>query len=215
MLFVIPDDERHRDIADFAGRSADALRWAHVETKTLNQSGNVLITIPPDVVLWLGDSKSLGAFLENRAQANHFPIVLAPGSLIGREVFEAQSGFANKLFLAFPTLPTDQSRGGEKDFVELARAANLNQPHLPTGLTALTSAKLLLHALQESGRNLRAPDFVEKLETLYEFPTGHSTPLSFSKQRRIGVRESHIAAVDLTRKALASTGKRIGPPDVR
>ena len=67
--------------------------------------------------------------------------------------------------------------------------------------------KFYLSNLRKAGRDLSRIRLVEGLESLYQFDTGVTPPLSYGPNRRIGARGAHILTVDLENKAYKPVGK--------
>jgi ABC-type branched-subunit amino acid transport system substrate-binding protein len=153
-----------------------------------------------DAVLWLASGKDLGAFFRAAAAAQVLPLVLAPSAFVGPEIYEAPKQFSGRLFLSFPLLPSDQTKGGEIQFLELARMGKLSQGNLAERLAALSAANLLVYTLQKAGREVTREKIIEILEKLFRFETGQTPPLTFTPNRRVGANGAHIVGIDLERK---------------
>ena len=67
---------------------------------------------------------------------------------------------------------------------------------------ALASAKLLVHGLQQAGKEVSREKLVEILETLYDYNTGQTPAVTFTQNRRIGAGGVHVVGIDLQRKSV-------------
>jgi hypothetical protein len=67
-------------------------------------------------------------------------------------------------------------------------------------ISALVSAKLLTEALQRAGHDLTRGKLIAAMESLHEFSTGLTPPLTFGPGRRIGSIGTHIVTLDLASK---------------
>jgi ABC-type branched-subunit amino acid transport system substrate-binding protein len=155
-----------------------------------------------DAVFWLASSEKLGEFFAAAIATRVFPLVLAPSAFVGPEIYQAPDQFSGRLFLSFPMLPTDQTKEGETEYLELARAGRFSQGNLAERLAALSAAKLLIYGLEKAGREVTRDKLIETLEKLYHFDTGQMPPLTFSPNRRVGALGAHIVGIDLEKKQL-------------
>ena len=126
----------------------------------------------PAMLLALHSAALDPAFLSAADAAGWRPRVYAPGALAGPGLFEAPASFAERIVLAFPTLPADQKRHGVEGYQRLAEARDLPREHLAAQLSTLVSAQLLVEGLKRSGREVSRERLVEELEALYDYDTG-------------------------------------------
>jgi ABC-type branched-subunit amino acid transport system substrate-binding protein len=73
-------------------------------------------------------------------------------------------------------------------------------------LSAYAAAKAFVHALKQSGRELTRDSLRTSLESLYEFQTGVTPPLTFGRSRRIAAPRVHVATIDPKSGALIPAG---------
>ena len=156
-----------------------------------------------DALFWLASSENLREFFAAAAATQVFPLVLAPSAFVGPEIYDAPKEFSGRLFLSFPLLPSDQTKEGEMEYLELARAGKFSEGNLAERLTALCAAKLLIYSLQKAGREVTREKIIEILEKLYHFDTGQTPPVTFSPNRRVGALGAHIIGIDLEKKQLS------------
>src|SRR5271166_5566920 len=175
--------------------------WS-VNVKELQDWSSLLRDGKIDAVFWLTSSEKLGEFFAAAIATQVFPLVLAPSAFVGPEIYQAPSQFSGRLFLSFPILPTDQTKEGETESLELARAGRFSEGNLAERLVALSAAKLLIYGLQKAGREVTRDKVIETLEKLYHFDTGQTPPLTFSPNRRVGALGAHIIGIDLEKKQL-------------
>ena len=153
-----------------------------------------------EVVFFLASGEAKREFLTEAEELSWTPIVLVPGSLAGQEVFEAPMSFHNRIFLSFPTLPSDQTPGGAAEYRKLAKVHKLPATHLATQLTALSSAKILVEGLRQAGRDLSREKLISAIEELYHFQTGFTPSITYNPNRRVGAFGAHIVSIDLKDK---------------
>jgi ABC-type branched-subunit amino acid transport system substrate-binding protein/cytochrome c553 len=184
-------------------KQAEKVGWPRPQPIDVNEnrdwsvlSGNGRI----DAVFWLASGKDLAEFFTAAATRQVFPLVLAPSAFVGPEIYDAPKQFSGHLFLSFPILPSDQTKEGEMEFLELARTGKFSGGNLAERLAALSAANVLTYALQKAGREVTREKIVEILEKLYRFETGQTPPLTFTPNRHVGANGAHIIGIDLERK---------------
>jgi ABC-type branched-subunit amino acid transport system substrate-binding protein len=203
---VIYDEEEGIQAAiDRIGKQTQAIGWEPPPTinvkegkdwSTLLRDGKI------DVVFWLASGEHLGEFFTGAAASGVFPIVLAPSAFVGPEIYTAPKQFSGRLFLSFPMLPSDQTKEGEMEYLELARAGGFSPGNLAERLTAFSAVKLLVYGLEQAGREVTREKLIGILEKLYHFDTGQTPPLTFSSNRRVGSTGAHIVGIDLEKRQL-------------
>lgn len=122
------------------------------------------------------------------------------GSLASKSLMNLPTGFAEKVYLAFPTRPSDQSPKVMQEFVAFHKRNGLPVQHMAVQVSAYASAKVLMEGLKRVGRGLSRRKLVVALEKLSDFATGLTPPLSFGPNRRIGARGAYIVTVDPAQK---------------
>jgi ABC-type branched-subunit amino acid transport system substrate-binding protein len=157
-------------------------------------------------VFFFGAGASASGFLVEAEKAGWFPQVYLLGAMTGGDILNAPAGFKEKIFLAFPTVPTDITGEGERNFRALAQKYQLPQGHVAAQLSAYAAAQLLVEALKRAGQDLSREKLITALEGLYEYNTGLTPPLTFGPNRRVGALGAHIVAVDVEKKQYAATG---------
>jgi ABC-type branched-subunit amino acid transport system substrate-binding protein len=133
------------------------------------------------------------------------PRILTPGPLAGGGLLDAPSGFDRRIFLAFPTLPTDTSPAARAEVEELTRKlapekAGLARRDVPAQLASLAAAKLLMEALNRTGHELTRERLIGQLEKIDRFETGLTPTLAYGPGRRIGARGAYVVTLDLVKK---------------
>jgi ABC-type branched-subunit amino acid transport system substrate-binding protein len=160
--------------------------------KQLKQTGR-------EAVFFLGNGEEALAFMKEAEKLNWFPSVYLPVPTSGK-LFEAPSGFKNKLFCSFPTTPGDQTAAGIKEFQDLTEKYKLPPDHLAAQLQACSAAKILVEGLKRAGRDVSREKLITALEGLNRFETGSSPPITYGPNRRIGALGAYVVMVDLETK---------------
>lgn len=132
-----------------------------------------------------------------------FPVCCIPGSIVGPQLFSAPAGFDQRIFLSFPTLPSQQP-GGMNTLRALAKRHDLPDVQLGAQFEALAALQVLTHGLEKSGAQLSRENLIEQLEGLYEYRSGFMVPITYGPNRRMGAEGAYIVTLDLTRKKLVT-----------
>lgn len=157
---------------------------------------------------WGGEELAL---MKEAARVNWTPYFLIPGSLASKELLDAPPILKERIFLAFPTLPTDQTPDGVREFLTMAEKHNLPQRQLAAQLSAYCAAKILVEALKLTGRELSREKLIRTLEGFYNFDTGLSPRISYGPNRRIGAFGAYIVTIDPEKKQFIPAGGWITP----
>jgi mono/diheme cytochrome c family protein len=93
---------------------------------------------------------------------------------------------------AVPTLPSDVTPAAYDELRTFAMRHNIPPAHLPAQLTTHATMKVFLEALKRAGRDLTREKLITALETLYQFPTGLTRPITFSRNRHHGTTGAYV-----------------------
>ena len=137
------------------------------------------------VILCLGGES--GAAALRAASLPSHPIILMPGSLQDPDVMTLPGADQGRVALAFSWLPGDQPEGAEL-YRQLGRSRRLPAAYSHSQFLALASLLTLAEGLKRSGRELSREKLLQSLDTLNNFRTGITPPLTFSPGSRIGSR---------------------------
>lgn len=188
-----------------AGRAiaekAAELGWPEVPAVEVDDL-EAVAAAAPDTVFLLASGGAQASFFHHAAELGWFPRVLLPGALLGRTVFTAPPGFAGRIFAAFPTLPSNQDPRAVDEYRRLAERYGLPEKHLTAQIATLASARVLVEGLKRAGRDLSRGRLIEVLEGLSSFDTGLTPPVTYSPNRRVGIRGAYMLGVDLEHQTL-------------
>ena len=163
------------------------------------------------VLLLLLTGRGADEVLAAADRADWHPFVLIPGPLAGRQLFEAPAGFAGRIFLSFPVLPTASRRYRPGLHDRLSARYRLPDVHKATQMDVLSAAAILVEGLKRAGREVSRESLVERLEGLYEFADGLDRPVTYGPNRRVGSPGAHVVSVDLRNKTLLPVGDWVEP----
>lgn len=129
-----------------------------------------------EVVFFVGAGSDLTDFVARADEAGYRPRILVPEPVSPKVGEEA----ARRIYVASPLLPSDFG-------VEMRRAlpAGAARPGVLDG-AAWATASTTLEALKRAGRALSRERFQSAMQTLQNFTSGATPPLSFGGQRRVG-----------------------------
>lgn len=154
-----------------------------------------LLKAGTEVVVFLGSAQDLKSLVEEAGRIRWIPYLLAPGSLITKDTFDALLPLADRLFIAYPWLPPDSARAGMQELRMLRERHRLPTRHLTAQLAAYCAAKVLVEGLKRAGKNLDREKLIAALEGLYEFDTGLTPPITYGPNRRIGAPGAYIVTI--------------------
>ena len=166
-----------------------------------------LIRADVETLFYFGPSQNLASFSAGAAEANWSPHIFLSGVLSGGAAFDLPPTFNERVFLAYPTIPADQTPSGVEAFMNLHKKHGLSREHLATQVAVYVAAKVLVEGLRRSGQALSRVNLVAALENFSDFETGLTQPVSFGSNRRIGALGAHVVSVDLKRKSFGSGGR--------
>jgi ABC-type branched-subunit amino acid transport system substrate-binding protein len=193
-------EQQTRALVDYGRRSG----WSDVRTidltreiRTARALAEALQASSAEHVLLIGGGRQMLDFANAAAGIGWTPVLLIPGSLATDEVLAMPSPFAGRVFLAMPSMPSDQTSAGSAAYRALADTYHLRGDEMASQLAALCSAKVLTQGLKLAGRSLTRAKLVAALEGLTDFDTGLMPRIGFGPNRRIGAPGAYIVAVDL------------------
>jgi ABC-type branched-subunit amino acid transport system substrate-binding protein len=154
-----------------------------------------------DTVFFLGSGGEEVMFLKEAAAANWTPHVLLPGALTGRDlVGTVPTSFKDKVFVAFPTVPTDITPEGMAEFRALQAKYNFTPRHTASQLVVFAAAKIFVEGLQRAGQDLSREKLITALEGLNNYDTGVTPHITFGPNRRVGAAGAVVLTIDPEKK---------------
>jgi ABC-type branched-subunit amino acid transport system substrate-binding protein len=189
------DRDNPPTVTSYAPGSFDAAEIA----KTVAEGGF-------EALIFLGGQAELDALVAELADRGPVARVYLLSSLLSRPLMTLPAAFDQRVFVAYPTLSSDITPRGQKEYQELATTYSWPNDHIQARVAALAAAKLFVEGLRKAGRDLSRVRLVEGLESLYAFDTGVTPPLSYGPNRRIGAQGAHIVMVDLVNQTYTPVG---------
>ena len=157
-------------------------------------------------VILLGPALDPVDFGAAAARADWYPELLLPGPFASPGVLTLPPGFDRKVFVSYPSLPSDRERPVWQDYVGLLAEAGIERGPHATLVASFAGAELLVEALKRTGRELSRDSMVVGLEKVQGFESGLLPPLTYNTTRRIGALGGYIVAVDLTKQVYRPIG---------
>ena len=220
LAIVYPRVRFFDELAAAAARQAAKLGFAAVTEKVfeLNEfpaKATALSLHEEDTgaVLFLGNAVELARFARRAQESEWQPLLLAPGLLAERNVFELPDSFSGRVLLAYASLPTDYSPEGAADFERLHEKYDFDYSYSVAQVNAYIAARVLVEALERAGRELSRDTIVTALEAFDSFHPGLAPALSFDENRRVGSVGAHIVPVDLVEDRFTEPVRWIEPRD--
>ncbi|HKG61423.1 MAG TPA: ABC transporter substrate-binding protein [Pyrinomonadaceae bacterium] len=144
-------------------------------------------------------------FLRAASAIEWTPNVLSLGALTSRDLAaNVPASFTKKVFLAFPTVPTDVTPDAVAEYRALAEKYKLPAQHTAAQLGALAAAKTFVEGLKRAGADLSREQLVVALEGLYEYDTGLTPKLIFGPNRHVGAAGAYIITINSETKEFVS-----------
>lgn len=158
-------------------------------------------------IIFAGAQPELDKLLDELVTRGQTPRIYLLSSLVGRPMLDAPGIFDRRILIAYPTVTSDITARGREDYGGLAQRHDLPQEHIQAQLTAFAAAQLFVEGLRKAGRDLSRERLVEGIETLYQFDTGVTPPLTYGPNRRIGARGAHIMTINLEKQTYEAVGE--------
>jgi ABC-type branched-subunit amino acid transport system substrate-binding protein len=213
VAIVSPDTEFNRSIASTIEEQTKKLHWNTVVTSyyasdrfkaaefinEFNQKG-------VDTIFFVGSGIEADAVLKEAETVGWTPSLYMLGSLVGRSIADSVTlRMKDKVYLAFPTVPTDVSAAGAAEYSALLQRNKLDSTHAAAQASAIAAATILVHALELCGKDLSRERLVTTLEGLYEYDTGLMPKITFGPNRRIGALGAYVVTIDPEKKLFPAT----------
>jgi ABC-type branched-subunit amino acid transport system substrate-binding protein len=193
---------------------AKKIGWANIDRYSYRAGGfdasqlvRKLGSAGTGVVFFFGHSGDEAAFIKEATAAKWTPHVFFLGALVGRDLLSTSSQeFANKIFLAFPTVPEDITPGGMSELRALHEKYKIAPRHVASQLAAFAAAKVFTEALKRAGQGVTREKLIAALENFYEFETGVAPRLTFGPNQRVGATGAYIIGIDAGKKQVITIG---------
>jgi ABC-type branched-subunit amino acid transport system substrate-binding protein len=211
LAIVYSENELALAAADASADQARKLGWTSVTKKPFSSNrfdpaamAAALKAEGIEAVFFLGP-RGETEFISAAAAANWTPHVFLLGALTGRDlVTTLPLSFKDRVFLSFPTVPTDVAPAGLAELRALEEKYKLPPGHTASKLNAFAAAKIFTEGLKRAGRDLSRETLVTALEGLYEYDTGVTPSITFGPNRRVGAMGAYVLSIDPAKREFVS-----------
>jgi ABC-type branched-subunit amino acid transport system substrate-binding protein/cytochrome c553 len=157
------------------------------------------------IVLIFSADNDIENFLRAASALEWTPYVLSLGVLASKNLAaNIPASFSKRVFLAFPTVPTDVTADGLAECRALSEKYKLPSQHTAAQIAALAAAKTFVEALKRAGADLSREQLVTALEGLYEYDTGLTPKLVFGPNRHVGAAGAYVITINSETKEFVS-----------
>jgi ABC-type branched-subunit amino acid transport system substrate-binding protein len=191
--------ERIRDYGDQAGWTISIVKANRADLEAEKLAPQLAAAAATHALLLVGGDQLISAAAAMRA-IGWAPTLLVPGSLATNDLLKLSAALSERLLIALPSLPSDQTQAALAEYRALADAYHLPPTDVASQFAALGSAKLLTHALRIAGRGVTRASLVAELERLSDFESGLLPRIGFNRGRHIGAPGAYIVTLDPARK---------------
>ena len=214
LAIVYAENELAQAAAAAAEEQAKTIGWNSITKKSF-ATGRVdaaalvgsLKAEGVETVLFLAAGGSETEFMSAAGAANWTPHIFLLGAMTTRDlVANVPVSFKDRVFLSFPTVPSDVAPAGLAELRELETKYKLPPGHTASKLNAFAAAKIFTEALKRAGRDLSREKLVTALEGLYEYDTGVTPSITFGPNRRVGAMGAYVLNIDPAKRELVSSG---------
>ncbi|HEY2961387.1 MAG TPA: ABC transporter substrate-binding protein [Pyrinomonadaceae bacterium] len=160
-------------------------------------------------VFLFGTGKEPADFLREAAATGWAPHLFVLGIMAGKDLPTVGPEFKDKVYLAFPTVPSDISKDGMDEFRALHEKYKFAARHTASQLSAFAAAKVFVEALTRAGKDLSRDKLVTTLEGFYEFETGVTPQITFGPNRRVGAAGAYVISLEDAQRGVADASRWI------
>lgn len=199
---VVPGGDTYPDLAEAIESAARARGWpapkiVHIaDGREMARQVSELRQLEIEAVFYFGPARDLPAFAAEAAKGGWRPYLFLSGGHIGRSAFDVPPPFGDRVFLAYPSVPSDRTSLTSVGFEGLRRRHGLSQQYPAARAVAYAAAAVMVEGLRRSGRAVSRAGFIAALEGLTDFETGAGPLISFGPNRRVGALGAYVVGID-------------------
>ena len=154
-------------------------------------------------VFLFGTGSEPADLLREAAAVGWAPHVFALGIMAGKDLPSATPEFKDKIYLAFPTVPSDISKDGLQEFRALQEKYKFAARHTAAQLSGFAAAKVFVEALTRAGKDLSRDKLITTLEGFYDYETGVTPHITFGPNRRVGAAGAYVIPLEDVQRGVA------------
>ncbi|WP_417615441.1 ABC transporter substrate-binding protein [Oceanisphaera sp.] len=207
-VIAYSEPAHQRELAEFLAEQLRHSGWPRVQLlDNRQQSGtDEPITTPNQALFFIGASQDFVDLAEQWHASGRRPYLFAVSAQVAGEVLNLPRSFSERVFLAYPFLPSDWTSAGAAELAAIRQSRQLGGRYTALQVQAYSAAVLLGEGLKRSGRDASRKKLVTALEALYGFNTGLSPALNFGPGKRVGAAGAHVVTVDLETRRFRPLG---------
>ncbi|ART83112.1 branched-chain amino acid ABC transporter substrate-binding protein [Oceanisphaera profunda] len=198
-LIAYSDQAHQRELAESLAEKLRRSGWLRVQLlDSRQQKETIAVTAATNPALFfIGASEDFVDLAERWHASGLRPYLFAASGQVAGEVFNIPNSFSERVFLAYPFLPSDWSPAGASELAQIREKRQLSGRTTTLQVQAYCAAVLLVEGLKRAGRDASRKKLVVAIEALYGFNTGLSPALNFGPGKRVGAVGAHVVTVDL------------------
>ncbi|WP_286164336.1 ABC transporter substrate-binding protein [Azoarcus sp. DN11] len=216
VAIVHPDEPRSAAIASaLAGRLARH-GWSQVRAYAyvpgaFNASwvGTAVAGQGAKAVFFIGRDADFGALAAQEPLQKAPPWLFAAANQVGPAVLRLPAPQAERVFIAYPTLPQDWSPQGAGALRAVRARSGAGDRHPAFQVGAYVAALVMVEGFKRAGRDVSRDKFVAALEGMRGFQTGVAPAIGFGPGQRVGAPGAHIVGVDAQKHIFRPTGRYV------
>jgi ABC-type branched-subunit amino acid transport system substrate-binding protein len=217
VALLAPDDDYHGNVRDAISEQCSKHGWAPPNSITtfgaIQDARGVAEKLKEygAGAVFFYAAGGLPSLAGELAKIGYEPYIFLPGAMTKRELLDLPPGFHEKVYLSYPSLPSDWTQAGLGEIGRMLDKRGIPPTHRAARISAYVAAKILVEGLKRTGRELSREKLRLSLEKIYEYQTGLTPRITYGVNRRIGALGAHIVTVDLKEKQFKPTGKWVEP----
>ena len=164
-------------------------------------------------IVFLGRPQAFSELAAALQAAGREPYLLAASSQVASAVAGLPAQWSQRVFLAYPYVPSDWTVQGLATLSSLEQRLGLDPRQASLQVNTLCALRLLTEGLKQIGRDASRERLVAALEGLHDIDTGLTPALGFGPGRRQGMAGAHVIAVGLPGPRFTSVAPYRPVPD--
>ncbi|APR87719.1 Extracellular ligand-binding receptor precursor [Minicystis rosea] len=169
---------------------------------------DVVRSAPADAILFVGAPTNFAAVVAAAEKLPGLTLYAPAAALAGGATIP--TALRERVLFVRAALPRTALAEGASQLAAVLRQHGVAERHLPFQIGAAVAARVLEEGLRRAGDPPTRDGLMTSLESLRDFETGLSPPLSFGRNRHVGVLGAHVLRLDEVQGAPARAPTWIG-----
>jgi ABC-type branched-subunit amino acid transport system substrate-binding protein len=209
---VYPEEQLAVSAASAAVIQAQQKHWSKIIKRSYAREAFDAVRLAQELkgqrtesIFFFGSGAQSASLISAARALDWTPSIFLLGVLSGQDLIGAIPPLAKqRIFLAFPTIPTDVTAEGASEYSALRDKYHLSSRQKSAQLSALAAAKTFVEGLKGAGADLSREQLITALEGLYDYDTGLTPHLIFGPNRHIGAAGAYMVTIDPQTKDFAA-----------